>query len=88
MAISTGLIAYYRCANGNDEKSTYNATLSGVTVTGSGNTATVGILPIALTTSRLPQVLQLTHPLELIPHRVGFTTSTTDRLTPAKQLRF
>ena len=36
MAINTGLIAYYRCANGNDEKSTYNATLSGVTVTSSG----------------------------------------------------
>jgi hypothetical protein len=36
MSISTDLLAYYRCANANDEQGAYNATLSGVTITASG----------------------------------------------------
>jgi len=36
MSISTDLLAYYRCANANDEQDTYNATLSGVTITANG----------------------------------------------------
>ena len=36
MSISTDLLAYYRCANANDEQDTYNATFSGVTITASG----------------------------------------------------